>query len=239
MEQRETYSLLRRGIAAAKSGDKTQARNLLRHASRVDPHCEDVWLWLARVAVASEEAIGCLEKALAINPFNQRARASISRIRSGPQTGFELRSRTSDSVGRSGIRPSARDSLQGAPVRRSWRCPICAQWFIIRPIRCVRCQSVQSLADVRLFFEDAEVDSELLQDAIERLQDDRARDPSTRHRTLALAHLNLRRYQRALVHLSAAAALSPREASLSRTAYELLRRLSWDQSPARPRRRPA
>jgi twitching motility two-component system response regulator PilG len=67
------------GVEAAKAGDKSRARLLLRQATEQDPGNETGWLWLASVAEAPAEAIGCLERVLQINPENERARGGLER----------------------------------------------------------------------------------------------------------------------------------------------------------------
>ncbi len=42
--------LLKKGVAAAQSGDRDAARKLLSRASAIDPECEDAWMWLASIS---------------------------------------------------------------------------------------------------------------------------------------------------------------------------------------------
>jgi tetratricopeptide (TPR) repeat protein len=69
---------LQAGIAAARAGDKAQARQFLRAAIDHNTACELGWLWLAGVAETSEEALQHLERVLALNPKNERARKGIA-----------------------------------------------------------------------------------------------------------------------------------------------------------------
>ncbi len=64
---------LKRGIAAAQSGDRDRARNDLTRASALDPQCEDAWMWLASISEYPEELLAFLNNVLNINPDNQRA----------------------------------------------------------------------------------------------------------------------------------------------------------------------
>src|SRR5215210_2444923 len=66
--------ILKEGIAAAQSGDRSAARRLLFQASGIDPRCEDVWMWLASVSDYPEELLIFLGNALEINPENARAK---------------------------------------------------------------------------------------------------------------------------------------------------------------------
>ena len=233
-----SHELLLQGVTAAKAGDRGRARVLLTQAAELDPHVELTWLWLAWVARTKDEAIERLERALTINPFNRHARAWIVKIRARARFESTVQPRLgsrSRSQARADTDPRTPRPVPGVT---SWRCPICDQSSIGRPVRCVRCRSVQSIADLWAFFEDAEVDFELLHSAVERVQSDATQEPAWRHRTLGLALLNLRRFRQALLHLSAAAALAPQDADLGRIAYELMCRLNRTQSqPSRCRHR--
>lgn len=65
--------LRQQGIAAAKAGEKDQARHLLQQSIRLEPNSEAAWLWLASVARDQRERVFCLEKILEINPHNETA----------------------------------------------------------------------------------------------------------------------------------------------------------------------
>ncbi|HRI02773.1 MAG TPA: response regulator [Pyrinomonadaceae bacterium] len=64
---------LKRGIAAAQSGDRDRARIDLTRASALDPQCEDAWMWLASISEYPEELLAFLNNVLNINPENKRA----------------------------------------------------------------------------------------------------------------------------------------------------------------------
>lgn len=224
----KSQGLLRRGVAAAKAGDKAGARSLLYGAAQADPHSELTWLWLASVSSEADEAIEHLERALTINPFNQRARAWLVKIRE-KQGGVAVRLRVvarRHGAARAVGSKQAANEIRGRPT--AWQCPMCLQWSLVKPLRCVRCRAVQSLADVWACFQDIEIDTGLLESAVARLLESRMADRVKRHETLGLTLLNLRRHQEALIHLSAAAALAPGKTCLGKTAYELMRRLSCD-----------
>lgn len=75
----EEYTrLLQEGMAAARAGDKAQARQLLIQATEIDERSEQAWLWLSGVVDDPEEARICLENVLAINPANERARQGLA-----------------------------------------------------------------------------------------------------------------------------------------------------------------
>lgn len=71
MYDERAQELEERGIEAAKSGQKEEARKLLQHALRLDPVRDNAWLWLASVAKDKRERLLCLQKVLEINPENE------------------------------------------------------------------------------------------------------------------------------------------------------------------------
>jgi hypothetical protein len=73
-------SLLAQGIAAAKAGDKSAARQLLTRALRRDPGSETAWLWLGAVLDTPQGRAFCLRKVLALNPTNQTAQRGLTAL---------------------------------------------------------------------------------------------------------------------------------------------------------------
>jgi DNA-directed RNA polymerase subunit RPC12/RpoP len=68
--------LLVRGIAAAKAGERAEARHYLEWALRQQPSSDEqleAWLWLSDVAEVRDEARRWLEEVLANDPHNPRA----------------------------------------------------------------------------------------------------------------------------------------------------------------------
>jgi tetratricopeptide (TPR) repeat protein len=70
------HDLLVRGIAAAKAGERAEARHYLEWALRQQPSSDEqleAWLWLSDVAEVRDEARRWLEEVLAHEPHNPRA----------------------------------------------------------------------------------------------------------------------------------------------------------------------
>ncbi len=65
--------LLQQGIAAAKAGQKEQARGLLLQVTNLDETNLKAWLWLASVVDNPDEKLTCFNNALAIDPHNEAA----------------------------------------------------------------------------------------------------------------------------------------------------------------------
>jgi twitching motility two-component system response regulator PilG len=78
LTQKTAAQLLAEGIAAARSGRKSAAHDLIQEATALDPSNEMGWLWLAGVANTPQEAISYLRKALEVNPSCERARQGLA-----------------------------------------------------------------------------------------------------------------------------------------------------------------
>ncbi len=72
--------LLRKGIAAAREGDKATARALFQQVVDLDEQNEKGWFWLASVIENDDERRTCLENVLHINPENERAQQILNQI---------------------------------------------------------------------------------------------------------------------------------------------------------------
>lgn len=83
MPQTQDTVLLREAVAAAKAGNKAQARQLLRQASVHNPNNELVWLWRASLSESPKEATFYLGEVLRVNPTNQKAVAWLERCKGG------------------------------------------------------------------------------------------------------------------------------------------------------------
>ncbi len=66
-------SLLKKGVAAAQSGDRDLARKVLSQATAINPASEDAWMWLASISDYPEELLAFLNRVLDINPDNDKA----------------------------------------------------------------------------------------------------------------------------------------------------------------------
>ena len=80
MGSEEAKNLRRQGIAAAKAGDKEQARSYLQRSLRIDPLNEAAWIWLASVARDRRERLFCFQKLLEVNPRNETALQALSEM---------------------------------------------------------------------------------------------------------------------------------------------------------------
>jgi tetratricopeptide (TPR) repeat protein len=80
MDQDKLNSLLNEGIAAARSGQAAQARDLLMQVVEADENNESAWLWLSGVVESLEDRQVCLENVLALNPNSAAAQKGLAWI---------------------------------------------------------------------------------------------------------------------------------------------------------------
>jgi len=73
--------LLRQGIAAAKTGQKETARNLLTRVVEQDERNAVAWLWLSDMVDSLDDKQVCLENVLTLDPENQVARQGLEWVR--------------------------------------------------------------------------------------------------------------------------------------------------------------
>ena len=72
---------LQEAVDTAKAGQLPEARAMLKQILRKDPTNEAAWFLYAQIADTPEHAIVCFEKVLEYNPYNQRAREELNRLR--------------------------------------------------------------------------------------------------------------------------------------------------------------
>jgi HEAT repeat protein len=73
--------LLEMGIAAARGGNRAEARMLLEGATLEDPSNEQAFLWLSFVLDEPKLAMRCLERVLEINPGNEQSKRGLAWLR--------------------------------------------------------------------------------------------------------------------------------------------------------------
>jgi CheY-like chemotaxis protein len=81
MSQVSAVDLFRQAMAASKAGNKGKTRECLQDAVRLDPNSETSWQWLATVLDDPADATLAWERVLALNPNNDKAKASIRPMR--------------------------------------------------------------------------------------------------------------------------------------------------------------
>ena len=74
-------SQLHEAVRLAQSGQRDDARNMLRQVVQSDPNNEMAWLWLASVAADQVEYERALTEVLRVNPGSQQARDLLNQFR--------------------------------------------------------------------------------------------------------------------------------------------------------------
>ncbi|HEY7547596.1 MAG TPA: response regulator [Blastocatellia bacterium] len=198
-------ALLYEGINLAKAGDKAAAREALLEATELDSNNEIAWLWLASVADSTESAIICLERAIEINPENERSRRWLNKLR--------------------------RQTEKPTP---SWTCPLCNMASPEKMDKCKACGAVLSLSDPNAFAANRDADIGAILGAIERYRSLAEEGDFSAHYNLALAHLNLNKMTGALDYLQKAASLRPEDEELKAQVENILRQQSETQAKSEP-----
>jgi tetratricopeptide (TPR) repeat protein len=74
---RNPDDLLQQAIAAARAGQKDEAKTLLIQVLKANPRSEQAWVWMSATVETEAERIHCLKQVLAINPDNQLAQKGL------------------------------------------------------------------------------------------------------------------------------------------------------------------
>ncbi len=77
----EASRLVEQGQQLLRNEDRGGAHELFRQASEMDRSSEAAWLWRGSTTADVDEALTCMEQALAINPQNESAREARSWLR--------------------------------------------------------------------------------------------------------------------------------------------------------------
>jgi predicted Zn-dependent protease len=85
MGQEPLNQLLHQGIAAARGGQRDEARTILQDVVRRDPRNEIGWMWLSSVAADDGERLFCLKKLLEVNPQNEFAMKGLRALGVDPE----------------------------------------------------------------------------------------------------------------------------------------------------------
>ncbi len=214
---------LQAGVAAAKAHQKVLARSLLRTVVAAEPGNEPAWMWLASVAMSPAEAAACLDKVLALNPANERARAGLAQLR--PPRLPKLTA------------PVA-PSRSAPPARPAWRCPLCLTEAHGEPERCPECRALLRLDDLAAFFRPDKVDSHRILAALRRLKAVLGTPDFAARRLFGIAFLNLKEFVAAEAELRAALRLRPDDRELPGPLEALARRRAEVEAAREAEQRP-
>lgn len=194
MSEAHALSLLKRGIANARAGEKSLARRLLQRSAELNPDNDAVWLWLAVTATNDDDKIDFLHRALSINPNNQRVKATLAQIEN--------------------------KMSKRAPA---WKCPLCMAPASSAQHKCPTCAAVLALDDIDEVI-NSNADAGKMKRAISGYKNVLGQGVDFgAHYNMALAHLNTGELDQGIAHLQAALRLEPNDSTLKAKIDELVR----------------
>ncbi|MFI5198278.1 MAG: hypothetical protein ACHQJD_06640 [Thermoanaerobaculia bacterium] len=171
-----------------------------------DPQNELAWHWRAFVADSDEERVRCMERVLGINPSNERAKAWFARLRL------------------SASQPA--EKIESEAGREKKACPICERTMEPSSEICSSCGSVVSWKNPTALLSGAASDPRTVRAAIHRLVHVEGGDKdATVQAHLAIAHLNLAQFSRALIRLQTAKVLGLQTPGLDETLAQVKRKI--------------
>jgi len=108
LQPEDVEALLRTGVAAARSGQRERARDLLTRVVEQDEENIPAWLWLSGVVDSLDDREVCLENVLTLDPSNDAARNGLALVR---QQKVDRLLREGIAAAKSGQHERARDLL--------------------------------------------------------------------------------------------------------------------------------
>ncbi len=215
------HLLLQEGVAAAKSGRKEEARELLVELTELDPNNELAWLWLATLAKDIEEASRHTLRVLQINPNNERAKTWIGKLQPKAHApGAVTESITTQPS------PSNPKILSSS----TWSCPFCQTEALHVPIQCSHCRAVVSLTNLDEVLNNKDVQQEIIRTAVQQMETQvAAAGEETDHTSLfnlGLGYLNLSRFEEGAAFLRRASELKLKDGRLKAQVENLLQRVA-------------
>jgi twitching motility two-component system response regulator PilG len=197
--------VLKRGILAAKNGEREDARALLMQATEIDSLNEEAWMWLASISDYPEELVAFLTNVLAINPENERAKKWLARTESQIEVcenhdqGFALTEVSSEATAY--IACDAR--LVASQPANSASCPFCDTENEPTAFHCGTCRAALSLSDIEALLSNPRADRARIYDAVTEMEAEwNLSELSEAELTaLGIGHFNLRNYDKGQQYL--------------------------------------
>ena len=86
LQRQKAQELMREGTAAAQSGQRERARELLTRVVELDEKNVAAWLWLSDVVDSLAERQACLENVLSLDPYNDAASRGLALLEKQRET---------------------------------------------------------------------------------------------------------------------------------------------------------
>jgi tetratricopeptide (TPR) repeat protein len=106
-------------LAAARSGNRVKARNLLARLLKTDSSAVEYWVWMSSVVESKKEKIYCLESALKLDPTNRAVLRGLNILGARASTEAELAS--AGKLPRRHPRSISAGPAVGRALRLPWR----------------------------------------------------------------------------------------------------------------------
>lgn len=126
---------LQQGIAAAQTGQKVEARQLLGEVVETDENQLAAWQWLSKVVDSLEEKRVCLENILTLDPYNQAAQDELKLVKTQQAALFRPLYLEEEEV------PPDKNPAPPVPDEfdNEWLCPYCTALTDRADKRCPKC----------------------------------------------------------------------------------------------------
>ncbi len=191
--------LLQKGIAAAKNGERDEARDFLMQATEIDSFSEDAWMWLASISDYPEELVAFLNNVLTINPSNDRAIKWLAETETLLAKSNEANVVTLEPLYSP---PALEVASQPRPVNCS-ACPFCAEDNDAGAIQCRSCRAVISLSDIEELLSNPHADRARIYESVTEMESEWDLNELNEKEltSLGIGHLNLRNFEEGLKYL--------------------------------------
>lgn len=211
-------TVLRKGITAAKDGERETARELLMQATELEPLSDDAWMWLASISDYPEELVAFLNNALTANPSNVRAKKWLAETEkllvkkvslASAAAAYEIEDLGSVDTVESG-------EIEKPNVEMS-QCPFCYAENEARAFVCQSCKASLSLSDIEALLSNPAADRERIYEAVTNMDAEwNLRELEEKELiTFAIGHINLRNYDEGVKYLHEALGRNPNNVILA------------------------
>jgi len=135
-------ALLKEGIAAARAGQATKARDCLLPVVQADERNVQAWYWLSRVVESPDEREICLENVLALDPNHRAVQSELAALRTQMAEAQEPARRDAEFVP-----ATAEECLVSDAAVGPLPCPYCGAWAAPQARQCPGCSRTISVRE--------------------------------------------------------------------------------------------